>query len=79
MTHVGHALIGDQVYGGRRRVSDKLLGAGLAARINAFPRQALHAAKLGFCHPVTGDDLLFSADLPEDMAALVHDLRAVTA
>ena len=79
MTHVGHALIGDPVYGGRRRVSEKLFGASLAERINAFPRQALHAAKLGFRHPVSDDDLLFSADLPEDMAALVDDLRAVTA
>lgn len=79
MTHVGHALIGDPVYGGRRRVSDKLLGAGLAERINAFPRQALHAATLGFRHPVSDEEMRFSADLPADMAALLQELRAVTA
>ena len=79
MTHVGHALIGDPVYGGRRRVSDKLLGPDLAARLNTFPRQALHAARLGFHHPVTGETLLFTADLPDDMATLVAGLRAVTA
>ncbi|WP_439140209.1 RluA family pseudouridine synthase [Roseicyclus sp.] len=79
MTHVGHALIGDPVYGGRRRVSDKLLGAGLAGTINAFPRQALHAARLGFRHPISDEELLFCADLPADMATLLSDLRAATA
>ncbi|MBF9047704.1 RluA family pseudouridine synthase [Rhodobacterales bacterium LSUCC0031] len=79
MTHVGHALIGDPVYGGRRRVSEKALGESLAARINTFPRQALHAAKLGFLHPVTGESMHFSADLPADMAAVLEELRAVTA
>ncbi|PWK60944.1 RluA family pseudouridine synthase [Roseicyclus mahoneyensis] len=76
MAHVGHALVGDPVYGGRRKVSDKLLGADLAEVINRFPRQALHAARLGFVHPVTGDDMSFEADLPPDMAALLQGLRA---
>jgi 23S rRNA pseudouridine1911/1915/1917 synthase len=76
MAHVGHALIGDPVYGGRRRVSGKALAPGLAAALNAFPRQALHAARLGFDHPVTGERLAFAADLPADMAALVAALRA---
>jgi 23S rRNA pseudouridine1911/1915/1917 synthase len=75
MAHVGHALVGDPVYGGRRRVSDKGLGVDLAARINGFPRQALHAARLGFVHPVTGEAMEFSADLPADMADLIAELR----
>jgi 23S rRNA pseudouridine1911/1915/1917 synthase len=75
MSHVGHALVGDPVYGGRRKVSEKVLGAALAARINGFPRQALHAARLGFTHPVTGEELSFTADLPEDMADLLQSLR----
>ncbi len=78
MTHVGHALLGDPVYGGRRKVSEKLLGPALAARINGFPRQALHAARLGFIHPVTGEALSFTADLPRDMADLLQGLRAAT-
>lgn len=77
MSHVGHALVGDPVYGGRRKVSDKLLGVDLAERINHFPRQALHAARLGFVHPVTGEEMSFEADLPQDMADLIAALRAV--
>jgi 23S rRNA pseudouridine1911/1915/1917 synthase len=76
MAHVGHALLGDPVYGGRRRVSDKQVGADLAQALNGFSRQALHAARLGFVHPVTGADMAFVADLPADMAELLQRLRA---
>ena len=76
MAHVGHGLVGDPVYGGRRRVSDKVMGAALAAQLNEFPRQALHAAKLGFEHPVTGEMIAFCADPPPDMADLLRGLRA---
>ena len=41
----------------------------------AFPRQALHAATLGFRHPVTGEALRFSAEPPADMALLLECLR----
>jgi 23S rRNA pseudouridine1911/1915/1917 synthase len=76
MSHVGHALIGDQTYGGRRKTSDKLLGPEVAAALNGFPRQALHAAKLGFVHPASGEALQFEADLPADMDGLLRQLRA---
>lgn len=72
MAHVGHALLGDQTYGGRRRLGGKATGAGAA---NAFPRQALHAATLGFRHPVTGGMLEFTSALPPDMADLIAQLR----
>ncbi|AHM04205.1 Ribosomal large subunit pseudouridine synthase D [Roseibacterium elongatum DSM 19469] len=75
MAHVGHALIGDPVYGGRRKVSEKVLGAEPAAGLNGFPRQALHAATLGFLHPVSGEAMRFAADLPTDMAELMAMLR----
>ena len=74
MAHAGHGLIGDQTYGGRRKVPAKLLGAA-ADMANAFPRQALHAATLGFIHPVTGEALEFSSPLPPDMAGLIAALR----
>jgi 23S rRNA pseudouridine1911/1915/1917 synthase len=74
MAHIGHALVGDPVYGGRRRVSEKLLGP-VAKAVNGFPRQALHAATLGFVHPVTEEDMTFSAPLPDDMGRLLADLR----
>lgn len=71
LAHAGHGLVGDPVYGGRRKLSDRALGAGALAALAAFPRQALHAATLGFEHPVSGEWLEFSASLPQDMAALL--------
>ncbi|MFD0979646.1 RluA family pseudouridine synthase [Tropicimonas aquimaris] len=78
MSHVGHALIGDPVYGGRRKASARALGADAAAAVDAFPRQALHAATLGFVHPVSGERLDFESPLPEDMAGLVAKLQGGT-
>lgn len=75
LAHAGHALIGDQTYGGRRKVAPKVMGEALAAELNNFPRQALHAATLGFVHPVSGEHLSFEAPLPEDMATLLEKLR----
>jgi len=74
MAYAGHALLGDQTYGGRRRVAPKALAEGVADLANAFPRQALHAATLGFVHPVTGQALSFEAALPADMAGMLHAL-----
>ena len=74
MAHAGHGLVGDPVYGGRRKASVKALGAAAAAAVDAFPRQALHAAVLGVTHPVTGELLRFEAPLPPDMQALLDVL-----
>jgi 23S rRNA pseudouridine1911/1915/1917 synthase len=74
LAHIGHALIGDPVYGGRRKASAKALGAEAAAMSDSFPRQALHAASLGFTHPVTGERLRFDAPLPADMMGLLSAL-----
>jgi 23S rRNA pseudouridine1911/1915/1917 synthase len=76
MAHAGHGLIGDQTYGGRRKVAVKAAGPAAAEAALAFPRQALHAASLGFEHPVTGEALMFEAPLPADMQALLDLLRA---
>jgi 23S rRNA pseudouridine1911/1915/1917 synthase len=65
MAFAGHPLVGDSVYGRRR-------AAGVLA---AFPRQALHAASLGFVHPVSGAAMRFDSALPGDLAALVAALR----
>ena len=75
LAHVGHALIGDQTYGGRRKVPVKTLGDELAEALNGFPRQALHAATLGFVHPISGEPLSFAAPLPADMAGVMDALR----
>lgn len=71
LAHAGHGLVGDQTYGGRRKPSEAALGAAGAAAVMAFPRQALHAATLGFIHPETGEPMEFAAPLPADMAALI--------
>lgn len=76
MAHIGHGLVGDPVYGGRRKPSAAALGAEAAAAVAAFPRQALHAATLGFVHPASGELLRFESPLPQDMAALIGALRA---
>ena len=75
LAHVGHGLIGDPVYGGRRRLPQTAPGAAVAA---AFARQALHAETLGFDHPETGQRLEFSVLPPDDMAGLIAALQAVT-
>ena len=75
LAYAGHGLVGDQTYGGKKRLAEKVLGPA-AALGNDFPRQALHAATLGFVHPVTGEELEFASDLPEDMAELTAALRA---
>lgn len=75
MAHAGHGLIGDPTYGGRRKLAAKALDETAQAAVRAFPRQALHAAVLGFDHPVTGAALRFEAPLPQDMADLLAALR----
>ncbi|MGB3315765.1 MAG: RluA family pseudouridine synthase [Albidovulum sp.] len=79
MAHVGHGLIGDPVYGGRRKPAAKALGVATAEAAIRFPRQALHAATLGFDHPVTGERLDFESPLPPDFQELLDLLRGETA
>ena len=70
--HIGHSLIGDPVYGGRRKLPT---GASGVEAVNSFKRQALHAATLGFEHPVSGQNMAFECPLPEDFAELMNSLR----
>lgn len=74
MAHMGHGLIGDPVYGARRKLSARALPSGALEAISAFSRQALHAAELGFVHPVSGEALLFNVPPPDDMARLLAAL-----
>ncbi|MFS0771472.1 RluA family pseudouridine synthase [Sphingomonas sp. 1P08PE] len=69
MASIGHALLGDPVYGksgGRTRATLETLG---------FRRQALHAARLGFIHPITHDALAFESIMPADMQELFTTLH----
>ncbi len=74
MAHIGHGLIGDPVYGGRRKIKTGALAQEAIDTIAAFSRQALHARVLGFEHPVSGEAMRFEADLPSDMAQLLRSL-----
>ena len=69
--HIGHGLVGDPVYGGRRKLSAKVMPEAALEAVKVFPRQALHAATLGFFHPVSGEKLAFESPLPADLRALV--------
>jgi 23S rRNA pseudouridine1911/1915/1917 synthase len=72
--HRRHALVGDPVYGGRLAIpagaSDELHTA-----LRGFRRQALHASRLEFAHPETGDVVSVEAPLPEDFEQLLGALR----
>ena len=65
---IGHSLLGDPVYGRTPKALKPLL-----SRLD-FHRQALHAAELGFVHPISGKTVSFTADLPADMAELIDEL-----
>jgi 23S rRNA pseudouridine1911/1915/1917 synthase len=76
MAHIGHAVIGDPVYGGgstRARMSQ--LSPEASNMIAGFRRQALHARLLGFEHPISGEFQQFEAALPDDLAALAQNLQ----
>jgi 23S rRNA pseudouridine1911/1915/1917 synthase len=67
LASIGHPLVGDPVYASKR--------APLPPELLRFPRQALHAARLGFIHPVRGEQVVFESPLPQDFATLLESLR----
>ena len=72
LASLGHALLGDLTYGPRR---ERAADPALAALIPMLGGVALHAAGLGFTHPVTGETLEFSSPLPDRIARLLSHLR----
>jgi 23S rRNA pseudouridine1911/1915/1917 synthase len=77
MAYVKHPLIGDPLYGGSFKLP-KAATEHLTATLRAFKRQALHAEKLSFVHPVSGETLSFESPLPQDMIELLASLREDT-
>jgi len=69
MAHIGHPLIGDSVYSNRQNPYR------IGLNQSKFERQALHAAVLGFIHPINGETMRFESRLPEDMQLLLSELR----
>jgi 23S rRNA pseudouridine1911/1915/1917 synthase len=77
LAHIGYPLVGDPVYGGRRRLPARA-SAEVIAALQAFHRQALHAARLGFTHPTSGRELMFESPVPADFAALLEVLATAS-
>ncbi len=76
LSHIGHPLMGDGVYGPHFRTKASRLGPASQAALAALDRQALHAYLLALEHPSTGAILEWISDLPADLAALRDRLRA---
>ena len=76
LAHIGHPLLGDQVYGRGFKTKAARLGPKARAALDKLGRQALHAAELGFVHPVSLAEFLFEKSLPADLAKLRKALAA---
>lgn len=75
MSHIGHPLIGDQAYCGRRSGAVKTLSDEAKEYLSGFKRQALHSHKIVLNNPITGEELEFKSELPDDMGKLLSVLR----
>jgi 23S rRNA pseudouridine1911/1915/1917 synthase len=71
LASIGHPVAGDLVYGGERR-----LPPGLKEALSPLARPALHAARLAFLHPGTGEEVSFSSPLPADIEDAMRRLRS---
>jgi 23S rRNA pseudouridine1911/1915/1917 synthase len=71
LSHSGHAVIGDPLYGGKPKAK------GVPELARDFPRQALHAQRLRFIHPKTHQPVEFISDIPDDMLSLITTLRGL--
>jgi 23S rRNA pseudouridine1911/1915/1917 synthase len=75
LSHAGHPLLGDEVYGSGFKTKAARLNDKARALLDGLHRQALHAAHLTIEHPTTGEEMSFDADWPQDMADLAGALR----
>ena len=78
MKHIGHILFNDERYGGHEILKGTHFAKYKQFVNNCFdtcPRQALHAMTLGFVHPVTGEEMYFTSELPDDMTRLIDKWR----
>jgi len=77
MSHITHPLVGDPLYGGRPR-PPKGASEAFINTLRGFDRQALHATMLRLYHPITGIEMEWHAEIPQDMVDLVNALKADT-
>lgn len=76
LNHVGFPVLCDRQYGGRRRITRGEIRRDPADELELLGRQALHARRLRFTHPTTGQTMEIEAPLPADIAAVLEELRA---
>jgi 23S rRNA pseudouridine1911/1915/1917 synthase len=76
MQYLKAPIVGDPVYGLKSIMPIKSMSQELREHVLGFNRQALHAIRLGLIHPLTGERMEWSIDLPEDMKALLEIIRA---
>jgi 23S rRNA pseudouridine1911/1915/1917 synthase len=74
LDHIGHPIIGDAVYGAGFRSKTRALHGEAQSAIDRITRQALHAAVLGFLHPISGKSVQFRSELPADMREIMEAL-----
>lgn len=74
MSHIGHSLVGDQVYGANDKKIKQVIDPEIRELLENFKRQALHAYKLSFEHPRSKKMMEFEAELPYDMRNLLEFL-----
>ncbi len=74
MTHAGHPLLGDPLYGSQSQSRLKNLPPLAQEKMKSFERQALHAKTLGFIHPITKEEVSFSSELSIDLKDLINSL-----
>jgi 23S rRNA pseudouridine1911/1915/1917 synthase len=75
MAHIGHPVMGDPLYATGFRTKSARLADAARDALDALGRQALHAGRLGFTHPLSGEWIEFESDLPDDMQTLLDALR----
>jgi 23S rRNA pseudouridine1911/1915/1917 synthase len=75
MAHIGHPVVADPLYATGYATKANRLPEPLKGLVNGLGRQALHAAELGFEHPTTGEEMMFAAELPDDLARIEEALE----
>ena len=75
MAHLGHPVLGDITYGAGFKASERRLTGPQATALRLLSRQALHAATLGFEHPISGEPMHFESPVPADIQVLIDTLR----
>ena len=76
MQYLKAPIVGDPVYGLKSIMPIKSMSEALRQHVLGFNRQALHAIRLGLIHPLSGEAMEWSIDLPDDMKALLEIIRA---